>query len=306
MRQRFFSCGHEDGGSNRVVGFVVGLCISVLAWAGVCFAAEPVPLSIVFTGNTLGWYEACPTCGGRGGIGGLGRRATVFADVRAQQGEAVLFLGGAYEFMHFRKDAKGGQDLANALVTAYGMLDYDALTIAPAEARWLADAGVDMREDWTTLGDAPRTAVIERAGVRVGVVMFPAPADIVAGPDAARKEQAVRAARELRPSVDILVGMSPWGEKAEAAFLREYDGAVDLLFGTGPGMGDGFRMSPGGGTLWLRSVFDGRGVMRVDVLRRPTAGEGNFALVEDFRVTSIALDGTVKYDIRVANLFSWL
>ncbi|GAB6175597.1 hypothetical protein JCM16814_04880 [Desulfobaculum senezii] len=285
---------------------LVWLCVALPAGGGTVRAGLQ-PLAVVFTGNTLGLYDACETCS-REGIGGLGRRATVFGDIRQEYGSRTVFIGAPYEFMHFRKGAQGASTaVARALVEAYGMLDYDLLCLAPREAAWLEGEGVlPQRTQWAVARNAPMTRVISRGGWRIGVVVFPVAKATYKGPDAPTMQAVADAAQGLRPEVDIVLGVSAWGETPEQKFMAQYDEAVDVLLGSGPGMASGYRLSPGGSTLWLRSNFDGRGVLRLVVAGDFLAANGRYVVNQHFRVANIPLDGRVKYDTAVSNLFSWL
>lgn len=69
------------------------------AWAD---QAEP-DLTILFTGNSQGKLQPCPTCKGVP-LGGLARRQTILNRYRTTQAEKdrLLILGGAYEFLPIR------------------------------------------------------------------------------------------------------------------------------------------------------------------------------------------------------------
>lgn len=299
---------------NMAVGmaWLKGLATFLLAFAVVCpavaggqaSAAESV--AVVFTGNSLGWYNACDSCG-RGGIGGLGRRSSALQEIRETYGDRSLVVGGPYEFRSFLKaQAEGSEAEAKALAKAYGMFDYDLLCLSPDERMWMQKHVGSIPEGWETLQDRPQTRVLEAGGLKFGFVLFPMPQQAQAGAHADMARWVTASADELRREVDIVLGISPWGERAERNFLREHDDAFDVLMGVGPGMGSGYAMSPGGKTVWLRSFFDGRGILLLEIMDDFVANPQNFAGGGSFRVTKRELDGSVKYDPVVSNIFSWL
>ena len=142
-------------------------------------------------------------------------------------------------------------------------------------------------------------------GLKYGFVCFPrkdAPYDRVTQ---VLKQAATDAARELRPSVDVVVGLSPWGERDELAYAREFPGIFDILLGAGPGTGYGVR-SVEGRTVWVRPPFDGRGVIRLDVLALPDKeGERQWREGVEYAYAAVELGSDVHADASVSNLFAW-
>lgn len=278
----------------------VVLCAS-LAWACPASAADSMA-TVVFTANSFGEFRPCPTCGDES-LGGLGRRAGYFNTTRSSDPGAV-FVSGGYEFVSYVKRRKFRPEVFGALAEAYDLLRYDIGMVMPAEAGALGGQGVALPKAFRLAGAQPWTQVLERRGLKLGFVGFPVKADPRASVDDSAKDAVIAAAAALRPQVDVVVGLSSWGEREEFVFANEFGGAVDILLGAGLGTGYGVRAAGGGRTLCVRPPFDGRGVVRLDVLSLPKPGEGWREGV-DFVFQAKELGRSVRVDAGVTNLFSW-
>jgi len=246
------------------------LAATLVALTGTAAAAEAPPLlTLVYTANSFGVFRACPVCGSQA-LGGLGRRATVFRELREEFGDSALFLAGPYEFAPVVVRRPESPELARALARAYGLLGYDLGVVAPAEEGWLAASGAAPPPRWRVLGDRPQTVTLARAGVRVAVVLFPA-ADPAREPARTREllDSVRTEALVSRAGADLVLGAGPWGEEGERMLLEAAPGVFDLILGAGRGHGQGVRPMAQGRTLWLRPPFDGRGLVVCQVRALP-------------------------------------
>lgn len=291
----------------RLRGLVGALALAVclLALPGPASAETAERLDIYFTGNTLGEYGPCNTCG-MYGLGGLSRRAHVFDQRRAERGGAddALFLAGGYEFTPFRT-APGKAALARALAEAYTVLDYDLGVLAAKDAAWFRESDAAVPPGWRAAGDGPQTVTLERAGVRIGIVVFPVTPEPYGLPGAGALRAVLDAAAALRPDVDLLAGLSAWGARGEQALLAEADGLFDILLGSGPGRGFGLRREDGG-VLWVRPEFEGVSVLHLTLPLRGDAAEDSVSVDRDAAgLSRIVLDDDIPFDADMTNIFAW-
>lgn len=231
-------------------------------------------LTIVYTGNSFGHRDPCPSCG-NSAIGGLARRSTVFKEMRADPGNAsrTVFLSGGSELYSddLLRAEKGN---LKTLVAGYEHLGYDLGAYTPEEAQWLASDAAAPPSGWVAYGEKPQTRVLEKGGVNIGVVLFPAaPAD---GREiSTRTMRSIRtAAHELRDTVDLLVGLCPWGVEGEEAFLSDGTAAFDIVFGSGPGRGVQTKMYFSDATLLVHPYPKGEVVNVVTVRSLPERKSG--------------------------------
>lgn len=189
---------------------------------------------------------------------------------------------------------------ARELAGAYGFLEYDLGVALKGEATWLADNGARLPEGWRALGDAPEVVRLVAGELRLGVVLFPESSK----PGGSLQAEVAAAAQALHGDVDLVVGVSPWGEDAEKEFLTSNGAVFDLLLGAGRGRGSGMRLAAGGQTLWLRPVFDGWGVARLDILAKP-GPEGGWREGQDYTFVVQWLDDKVAEDAQLARKLSW-
>lgn len=267
-----------------------------LAWA-------QAPLAQLFvTGNSLGKFRACPTCG-QYAEGGLDRRFTVFEQHRGEPNGLFVSLG--YDLGSYVKSEQPETAAAKPMVEAYNLLDYDLGVLTPLDVDYLKRAGATAPEGFVPQGGASEIRIVERSGVRLGFVIFPAAKEPYAGPSEDEMRDAAQAAERVADQVDLVVGLSSWGERGELAFMKNHPEAVDMLLGSGPATGVGARPSPDGRTLWGRSSFEGRSVVRVEVLERPAPGQ-QWAEGRSFRSEVLPLDISIRGEGKISALFAWM
>lgn len=155
------------------------------------------------------------------------------------------------------------------MAKAYALLGYDAGALTPAEAAVLGKAGAAMPKAFAVIGPNPDVTTIRVGNIPIGIVRFPAlpGADAPLPPELADRTAA--AAAKLRGTVRLIVGISGWGTTDEAAFIRSHPGAVDVLLGSGPGMGSAGSAVRDGKTLWSRAYARGKTVNRLDLFALP-------------------------------------
>ncbi|WP_126379048.1 hypothetical protein [Desulfovibrio ferrophilus] len=256
---------------------------------------------LLYTGNSLGEYQACPTCG-QYSEGGLDRRATMLANQRAA-GDTIFLLSGGYDFTSYIKHwrPKGGQ--LEALAEAYAKLGYDLGVLAAGDQQYLGHAGLKPPAGFVPVAEEPEVRILTKGKIRLGVVLCPVLEGKEFTPEEKQLESVAKAATALRDQCDIVVAVSTWGGRGESAFLKAFPGVVDVLLGSGPGSGAGARVMSDGATLWLRPKPDGRAVMRLGLASFLSAGKWN----KDFLAAeTLSLDFRVKGDGRISTLFAWI
>lgn len=246
-------------------------------------------LTLAYTGNSFGHRDPCPSCG-TSAIGGLARRSTVFKELRANQEKAsrtVFLAGGSELYSDDLLQAEKGN--LKTLVAGYEYLGYDLGAFTPEEAKWLASDAAAPPRGWIAFGQAPQTRILEKDGARIGVVLFPAaPAD--AKEISRQSRQAIEAAaRELGDSVDLVVGICPWGIEMEEAFLSSGTAVFDIVFGSGPGRGVQTKLFFDGATLLVHPYPKGEVVNLVTVTSFPERRPGwtwrlNDNIISDIRI----------------------
>lgn len=291
----------------RCMALMLVLCAPVGEAARAQDASVPArPLvTLLFTANSEGAFEPCPVCGGSA-LGGLARRATALARVRAQGGGRVLTLAGGHEFTPFRA-APAGEGTARALAQAYAAMSYDLGLLSARDHDWLRGAGAAPGPGWLAPAPEPRVRLLDAGGVRVGVLVLPHKADIYAPAEPEAVAAVVRAARELRPQVDLLVGLGVWGWQGDATLLEAPEADFDVLLSSGPGQGTGVRAVRGGRTLDVRPDYQGWSVIRLDILGFPEARGGRvWTAGAHYSATKIKLDATIPADEAVSAILAWI
>ena len=152
--------------------------------------------------------------------------------------------------------------MAQTLVMAYARLGYDAGYVTPGDAKELGDAAsAILKERHDNVGTVV-SRIVEKEGKRFGLVFLPELPDSGKGPTEAQMDAVMGEAEKLRPQVDLVIGLSPWGYQGEIDFLdRTKDkGGLDVLIGGGHGSGNRGKVMAGGRTLWMRPFPKGKAV----------------------------------------------
>lgn len=283
----------------RILLLVLALTAATAATA---FAADPA-LTILYAGNTYGYYDPCPTCGPQK-LGGLARRATAITMLRQSAPTAgkVLAVAGPWEFLPEVSAAPPEPDKLPAVAKAHERLAYDAMALAPQEAKLLAEHKSLPPKGAVVLEDAPVTRIVIVGGVAVGLLYFPMPKDISAVVPDKLMDATAKAAAELRAKAALVVGISPWGALDEEAFINTRAGAVDVLLGSGGGSGFASRTSKDGRTLWTRAYIKGKTLNRLDLLALPGKPGFTWKIGENFTAKVDPLDENFPQDQAVDTL----
>ena len=287
----------------RFASFCLGLAALVCLTVVPVWAADPT-LTIVFAGNTYGYFDPCPTCGPEK-LGGLARRASYIRQARQDAATAgkVLAVAGAWEFAPEVSAAPPQPAKLPAVATAQSRMGYDVAVITPDELKVLAANKATPPAGFTVLGEEPQTKILSVAGKSVGLVFFPMPRDISAPVPEKLMDATARAAAALRGKVALVVGVSPWGALDEEAFINSRPGAVDVLLGSGGGSGFPARTSKDGKTLWTRAYIKGKTVNRLDLFALPGARDFTWKTEGAYTAKVTPLDTAYPQDQALEALF---
>lgn len=210
-------------------------------------------------------------------MGGLTRRASAFNSVRSQEnakGQAV-FIAGPYEFISDDGTEHAMPDAFAPLVKAYDSLGYDAGAVSQAEAEKLASLQLSPPKGWQVLGPKdPKAVVLDTAVGKVGVLFLPEAKKPEDDPSPEVVTAIARKIKELRPQVSLMIGVSPWGVQAESDYLDKSKPDLDILLGSGSGVGFSAKPSTSGRVLWMHTYSKGKALYTIDVLALP--GQKNF------------------------------
>ena len=235
----------------------------------------------------------------------MARRAAFIQSLRATAPgkERTLVLGAPFEILPDGPDRKPDPHRLPAISQALSRIGYDAGALLPDEAAYLKNADAPIPAGFDVLEKKPRTKVLTVAGVPVGIVFFPPPPDLTKPAPPAIGDAVAQAAKALRPSVRLVIGLSGLGMPDEEAFLAAHPDALDVLLGSGISAGTAGRVGPQGKTLWARAYTRGKTVNRVDLLALPDGADFAWTPNGNFKAEVINLDEAYPADPEIKKLF---
>lgn len=189
------------------------------------------------------------------------------------------------------------------VLRAYNRFFAQGIYLSPRAQKWLGALAAALPPNYLKMQSRPVSRVIPLGGRSVGLVFFPKAEASRPNEIAAAYAEALQAGRSLRPQVDLLVGVSPWGIHGERAFAEQAEGVYHLILGGGPGYGFGFAlMGGGGGVIWARPEDQGRSVNLVEILAWPDAAP-RWEPEANFRAQIILLGPEVPDDPGILRIF---
>ena len=228
---------------NRIKA-AVACGLAVLALCGAGEGEKPREVVVIYTGDSGGEVESCGC--NLLAFGGLARRATLANLLRAGYPDAVFVDTG-----DFFSPNVGEQDRLKSRITAaaYGSFGYDAVNLGEDDFNFGADFLAEQAEEYGLPlisanisgpgGEpfAPTYEIIERGGLRVGIVGFLNP-DVAAlkdlgGPTVMPyKKPLARAAADLASRADVIICLAHIGNVDKArAFAERCPKGIAVVIG---------------------------------------------------------------------------
>lgn len=258
----------------------VGLACAFLAFtplpgAAAGFGASAPAARIIYTADTLGYIQPCQTCGGAS-QGGLARRAALLPKLAAEHAQPLV-IAGPSEFYADRLEADEAHaaKIGPALHAAFGRMPYTAVYVSPVAMADFQKHGMAALGNGVVVADKPVTELFRVGGMVAACVFLPAGLGEDGGPTPEQVLAAQVAAREAAAGADVVIGISPWGMRAENRLAGEFAGYFHIILGGGvgiavPGQASGGAGAPG--PLWVRSDRRGRAINVVDIFSLPATG----------------------------------
>jgi hypothetical protein len=235
----------------------------------------------------------------------LARRAAFIQSLRSTPSgrERTLVLGAPFEILSDGPDRRPEARRLPAISQALSRIGYDAGALLPDEAAYLESANAPVPAGFTVVAPTPQTTMLQAAGRPIGIVFFPPPPDLTKPAPPTIGDAVAKAAKDLRATAKLVIGISGLGMMDEEAFLAAHPDALDVLLGSGINAGTAGRVGPGGKTLWARAYTRGKTVNRLDLLALPGAADFTWTPNGTFKAEVINLDETYPADPEIKKLF---
>lgn len=116
-------------------------------------------------------------------------------------------------------------------------------------------------------------------------------------------EEAITHGRRLGSQVDLLIGVSPWGNRVEQSFMEQAAGLYHILLGGGSGMSFPYASTAAGYPLiWSRPYPEGRSVNLIKLYEWPQPGFSQWTPEIGFSANFEDLGPSVPSDPEIARL----
>ena len=153
--------------------------------------------------------------------------------------------------------------------------------------------GIAPPKGWQVLDPKePKAVVVNTAKGDVGVVFFPEVNKTGTDPSPEQVEAIARKVKELRPLVKLIVGVSPWGVQTESDFLDKHKPDLDVLLGSGTGVGFSAKPDQTGRILWMHTYTKGKAVYTIDLLAWPDGRSFKWNKNANYTSQAVVLDDT--------------
>lgn len=185
---------------------------------------------------------------------------------------------------------------------AYNRLMPQCVYVSPPAQKWLGELAAALPRSYVRMQGKAQSRIIPVARRQVGIVFF-AQGDNEIWDEAAQND-ALKAGRELRGAVDLLIGVSPWGSEAERKFAAQADGLYHIILGGGPGYGFASAVTgPNRGVLWARPEMEGSAVTLLELLDWPDPAMHVWENQANFSSQLKLLGPDVPSDLGIVNIF---
>ncbi len=155
-----------------------------------------------------------------------------------------------------------------AVREAYTLMKIDAGYLSAAEETAFRACG-GAPERCVMVAESPVVRRLGAGGLRVSLILFPPLPDEAERPSEKMLQTLLAVARK-EAGADLVVGMSPWGFKAEGFALQRLSEAFDVLLGSGAGAPFPLEVTDfAPGIVWSRSDRDGRYVIELTFYSLP-------------------------------------
>lgn len=185
------------------------------------------------------------------------------------------------------------------------MIPYSLGAPAQSEVDYLSSVGMAPPDNWFA-AEQEEYRLIQVGNLLVGFIRMPelSPPDSTPSPKII--DSALEIIAKLRQRGALVVMLSPWGKKAEQAFLeQELDDYPDLLLGSGKGTGLLNKIMADGRTVHIRAYDRGRSMHRIDIFEKPEHNKPvQWKKLDNIRVQVIPLGDNVRTDPKIDALFA--
>lgn len=152
-------------------------------------------------------------------------------------------------------------------------MDYDLRIIYPTARKQMPDSAKKKSSERLQVTETAVTRIYEYRDYSVGILVFPELKHCKPGRN---RKRIIKKAQDLRPKVNLLLGLSLWGYFREKRFLKDHLGVLDTLLGSGCCPYQKAKYFHNKKTLWIRPLSKGKTVCKITIPNWPQKNKSRY------------------------------
>ena len=182
-------------------------------------------------------------------------------------------MAGGYEFNRPNQDNLN-KEKSKKLLKVFKELNYDLGVLPRRQTDTFSGPEKKQIPEWIEQNDSIQTKTMDYQNHTVGILIFPSLKEQNTEKEFKKiNRKIIQKAKSIRPQVNILLGISTWGNSRENKFLKNNPAVLDILLGSGRGphiTGNLFNKNQ---TVWARPLTKGKTLNQITIPEWPEKGE---------------------------------
>jgi len=182
-------------------------------------------------------------------------------------------LAGGYEFYRPNQDNLNKKK-SQKLLKVFKELNYDLGVLPRKLNETFSVPEKKLIPEWIAQNESIQTKTMVYQDHSVGILIFPKLKEKNSKKEFKKVTQKIiQKAKSIRPQVNLLLGISTWGNFRENKFLKNNPAVLDILLGSGRGPHITGNFLNKNQTVWARPLTKGKTLNQITIPEWPKKGE---------------------------------
>lgn len=212
----------------------------------------------------------------------------------------MLYIGGPLELS--KKNKPMPDKKLKPVIEAYKLLNLSVAYMTPVEYQAMQTAGIAVPKSWVDVQGLASKIITTSKGQKIGFIFFPMLKKGVVTPPPDMFMNIDKQVEKLKPETDLVIGLSPWGYMPESGYMATAKNPVDILLGSGPGLGLAGRAQRQGESYWTRSYSKGKAVIELILFSLPGHNKAHWKMKKNIESKIVSLLQKFQPDPKVEQL----